>query len=174
MPMDTFAERAAELGYDVEALADAFSAEFETVCHRLTALPETEGPPRFGYFCANAAGTIVEMLSLDGLSVPRYAAACPLWVLYRTQQSPEMVIRQRALFPSGSRFVFVARARNTGPTGFGKPRHYVTDMLAMTEADAARTVYGPEPSAPVEEVGPSCRMCPRRYCLHRVEDPLSE
>ena len=173
MPMETFAARSAELGYDIEALAASFSAEVESVCHRLTALAG-EDVPRFGYFRANAAGTIIEMIGLEGLAVPRYAAACPLWVLYRAQQSPEAVIRQRALFPSGARFVFVARARLAGPIGFGRPRHYLTDMLVMTEDDAARTVYAPDPSTFVEEVGPSCRLCPRRACDHRVEDPLSE
>lgn len=173
MPMAQFEPRAAELGYDIQALADAFSVAGETVCHRLTALPRREDTPRFGYFKANAAGTIIEMLGLEGLSVPRYAAACPLWVLYRAQQSPESVIRQRALFPSGDRFIFVARARNTGPTGFGRPRHYLTDMLAMSEKDAALTVYAPGTAVPVEEVGPACRLCPRKTCPQRVEDPLA-
>lgn len=172
MPMEEFAPRAAALGYDVEALAQAFSTEIEAVCHRLTALA---GPkvPRFGYFQANAAGTIIEMIGLEGLAVPRYAAVCPLWALFRAQQSPEAVIRQRALFPSGARFVFLARARHTAPLGFGRPRQYVTDMLVMTETDAALTVYAPDSSTYVEEVGPSCRLCPRRGCPHRVEDPLS-
>ncbi len=174
MPMENFARRAEELRYDIEALAEAFSVEVDTVCRRLTALPRHDGRPRFGYLRANAAGTIIEMLKLEGLAVPRYAAACPLWVLYRAQQSPEAVIRQRALFPSGARFVFVARARNQGPTGFGKPRHYLTDMIVMREDDALFTVYSPDPSAPVEEVGPSCRLCPRTTCQHRVEDPFSE
>ncbi len=174
MPMDRFAAHAMELGYDIEALADGYSTEIPAVCHRLTALPRKEATPRFGYFQANAAGTIIEMLGLDGLAIPRYVPACPLWTLYRAQQSPEAVIRQRALFPTGARFVFVARARHAGPTGFGKPRHYLTDMLAMSEADARHTVYAPEHSTTVEEVGPSCRLCPRRSCLHRVEDPLSE
>ncbi len=174
MPMDAFAEEAANCGYDIELLAELFSAEVEAVCHRLTALPRAESVPRFGYFCANAAGIIIEMLGLEGLSVPRYAAACPLWVLFRAQQSPEAAIRQRVLFPSGERFVFVARARHTGPSGFGRPRHYVTDMVAMKEDDARHTVYDPGPSATVEEVGPSCRLCPRTTCAHRVEDPLSE
>lgn len=172
MPMTAFAERAAALRYDIETLAQAFSVEIEAVCHRLTALPRAADVPRFGYFCANAAGTIIEMLGLEGLALPRYAAACPLWVLYRAQQSPETAIRQRALFPSGARFVFVARARHQGTTGFGKPRHYITDMVAMKEDEARHTVYAPDASAPVEEVGPACRLCPRRSCLHRVEDPL--
>ena len=174
MPMDIFAARSVELRYDIEALAEAFSTDVQAVGHRLTALPRGKNVPRVGYFRANAAGTIIEILGLIGLAIPRYASACPLWVLYRAQQSPEAVIRQRALFPSGARFIFVARARHTGPTGFGKPRHYVTDMIAMTEDDARQTVYAPDPSAPVEEVGPSCRLCPRLTCIHRVEDPLSD
>lgn len=174
MPREPFAERAAASGYDIEALAETFASSIAAVCSRLTALARSDGTPRFGYYRANAAGSIIEMRGLDGLAIPRYASACPLWVLYRAQQSPEAVIRQRALFPSGARFVFVARARNTGPTGFGKPRHYVTDMIAMTEADAANTVYAPDPSALIEEIGPSCRLCPRRNCSHRVEDPFAQ
>ena len=172
-PMRTLAARAAELGYDVEALSESFSTGVDTVCRRLTAL-HGEGVPRFGYLRANAAGTIIEMIGLEGLAVPRYAAACPLWALYRAQQTPEAVVRQRVLFPSGARFVFLARARHSGPIGFGRPRHYVTDMLVMAEEDAAHTVYAPSPSTFVEEVGPGCRLCPRRACAHRVEDPLAE
>ena len=174
MPLQAFILRSRELRYDIEALADAFSAEIEAVCRRLTALPIADDLPRFGYFRANAAGTIVQMHGLQGLILPRYAAACPLWVLYRAQQSPETFLRQRALFPTGARFVFVARARLNGPSGFGKPRHYVTDMIAMSEPDAQHTVYAPEDSAVVEEVGPSCRLCPRLACHHRVEDPLTD
>jgi predicted transcriptional regulator/DNA-binding XRE family transcriptional regulator len=171
-PMIVFRARAAALGFDVEALADAFSIGIETVCHRLTALPLDDATPRFGYFRANAAGTIIEMRGLPELVIPRYASACPLWVLYRAQQSPEAMIRQRAVFPNGARFVFLARARNTGRAGFGKPRHYLTDMLALSEADAQLTVYAPDAGIPVEEVGPACRICARRACAHRVEDPL--
>ena len=173
MPMTAFTERARALRYDIETLAQAFSVEVEAVCHRLTALPRGDDVPRLGYFRANAAGTIIERLGLEELALPRYAAACPLWVLYRAQQSPEAAIRQRALFPSGARFVFVARARHQGTTGFGKPRHYITDMIAMKEDEAEHTVYAPDVSTPVEEVGPACRLCPRRSCPHRVEDPLT-
>jgi len=172
-PMDAFAPRAAELGYDIEALASTFSLGIETTCHRLTALPAADATPRFGYFRANAAGTIIEMHGLPGLAVPRYAPACPLWALYRAQQAPEEVMRQRALFPSGARFVFLARAQSAGRTGFGKPRHYVTHMLAVGEADSLLTIYAPDPGVPVEEVGPACRLCPRIACAHRVEDPLA-
>ncbi len=171
-PIEVFRLRAAELGYDIEALAATFALAVETVCQRLVALA-APGTPRFGYFRVNAAGTIVERRGLPRLVAPRYAPACPLWVLYRAQQSPEAVIRQRARFPNGDGFVFIARARNTGPTGFGKPRHYLTDMLAMTEADAGITVYAPAAGVPVEEVGPACRICSRYTCPQRVDDLMS-
>lgn len=174
LPMTSFERQAETLRFDIEALADTYSVDIDVVCQRLTALPASPGTPRFGYFRANAAGALIKQLGLENLNVPRYAPACPLWVLYRAQQSPEAVIRQRAVFPSGARFIFVARARNTGPTGFGKPRQYVTDMIAMSESDSQRTVYAPDPTALVEEVGPSCRLCPRQNCVHRVEDPLAD
>ena len=173
MPIAAFSEQAKRLRYDIEALADTFSAEVDTVCHRMISLPRAAGLPRFGYLKANASGVIIEKLGFEKLIIPRYAAACPLWVLFRAQQSPEAVIRQRALFPSGDRFVFIARARNTGMTGFGKPRHYVTDMLVMSEAHSEMTVYAPDPQSVIEEVGPGCRLCNRRACSHRVEDPLT-
>ena len=173
MPDELFCAQAKDAGYDVEALAQIFSVGVDRVCHRLTALPLSEELPKIGYVQANAAGTVVQMHNLEGLQLPRYAAACPLWALYRAQQSPEAVIRQRALFPEGARFVFLARARHVGVSGFGRPRHYVTDMIILTERDARRTVYAPDASVPLEEVGPSCRLCPRVSCIHRVEDPLS-
>jgi len=173
-PMAQFAARARDLRYDVEALAESFSIGVDLVCQRLCALPDADDVPRFGYFSANAAGSIVEARHLPGLVTPRFASACPLWVLYRAQQSPETMIRQRTLFPSGARFVFVARARHAGgPTGFGKPRHYVTDMLATTERHAAHTVYAPDGAVPVEPVGATCLSCPRRECAHRVADPIA-
>lgn len=173
VPMQTFEPLAQTLRFDIEALADAFSVDVDIVCQRLTAMPAGEGLPRFGYFCANAAGTVTQMRSLPGLSVPRYASACPLWVLYRAQQTPQTVLRQRVGFPSGARYVFVARARSTGATGFGKPRHYLTDMLTMSEADAALTAYAPDEAVPVEPVGGACRSCARHACEHRVADPLT-
>ncbi|MFO1208706.1 MAG: short-chain fatty acyl-CoA regulator family protein [Amaricoccus sp.] len=171
-PMPAFAERAAGLRYDMEALADAFGIDVTSVCQRLVALPG-EDVPRFGHFRANAASVLIERRGLPGLATPRYAAACPLWVLFRAQQSPETVIRQRAVFPTGERFVFLARAHISGSTGFGRPRHYLTDMLVVSEADARLTVYAPDPGVPVEEVGPACHICPRLHCPHRVEDPLA-
>ncbi len=178
LPMEPFISDCKEARYDIETLALEAGQCVKVICQRLTALPETdptaqdEALPRFGYFQANASGTITEMLGLPGLALPRYASACPLWVLYRAQQTPETVLRQRAVFPNGGRFVFVARARRVGAAGYNQPRHYLTDMIAMSEEDAMKTVYRPDDTTLVEEVGPACRLCPRRSCVHRADDPL--
>ncbi|MEM7405780.1 MAG: short-chain fatty acyl-CoA regulator family protein [Pseudomonadota bacterium] len=145
---------------------------FALVCERLCALAAGPGVPGFGYLRANAAGSVVAARHIGGLAAPRYAAACPLWALFRAQQVPESVVRQRVLFPDGNRFVFVARAGLSGPVGFGRARHYLTDMLVMTEDAAASTVYAADGFVPVEPVGIACRSCARRDCIHRVADPL--
>lgn len=179
MPMAGFVENALRHGFDIDLLAKHYGVEVKTICQRLTALPETTSQPesqrlpRFGYFQANASGTIIEMLGLPGLALPRYASACPLWALYRAQQTPETVLHQRAIFPNGDRFVFVARATRSGDVGYNSPRHYLTDMIAMRETDSEMTVYAPNNATPLEEVGPACRLCPRTHCLHRADDPLS-
>ena len=172
-PMRVFVDEAVRLKFDVESLANSFLINMETVFHRLSALPKSKALPSFGYYLANAAGTIVDMRALPGLVSPRYASACPLWALYRAQQSPQTIMRQHVLFPSGLKFVFLARARLLGPSGFGQPRHYVTDMLAMNDQDADETIYATDNSVPLEPVGSTCRSCPRRDCLHRVADPLT-
>jgi hypothetical protein len=96
-------------------------------------------------------------------------------VLCRAQQAPERAMRQLAAMPTGHRFVFVARAAPLGAPEFGRPRHFRTDMLVLSEADAALTVYAPRAPGELEaeEVGTSCRVCPRKGCGHRVEDPLA-
>ena len=171
-PMERFLPIAQALEYDIEAIAKQLSLSIETVCHRLTALPKSDEIPRFGYLLSNASGMVIQTRNIPTLLIPRFSPACPLWVVFRAQQSPETLIRQRVLFPNGDGFVFVARARLHGETGFGKPRHYLSDMLVMTESSAKQTVYSPDQSVYYEPVGVSCRSCIRKNCQHRVSDPL--
>lgn len=175
LPLPAFAETAAALGYDMEALAARLGASIPRICRRLTALPPGPERPRFGYVAANAAGAITDLYPIPDFAPQRHVPACPLWVLARAQQMAERAVRQRAVFPDGERLVFVARARAVGAAGFGAERHFVTDMLVMAERDAAHTVYGAGEMRGVraDPVGLSCRICTRSDCAHRVEDPLA-
>ena len=172
-PMKRFEERARTGRYDAELLANQFAAPYQVICRRLAALPSAAGAPSFAYFQANAAGTIIQQRGeIVDLPLPRYSSACPLWVLYRAQQRPQELFPQRVRLPGGGRHLFLARARNNGGAGFGAPRHYLTDMLAIGEAHAANTVYASLTDLVVEDIGPACRICPRTGCVHRVDDPL--
>ena len=84
------------------------------------------------------------------------------------------MMRQVAELPTGEQFVFAARARAEGRAGFGQPRDFVADMLAMSRADAQLTVYGDRLSAEAREpVGVACRICPRQDCERRAVDRLT-
>lgn len=179
-PAETFAEMARSLRYDIEALSAKAKLPPDLVCRRLTTLPPREGQPRIGYAAANGAGTIIELRELPGFHPMRHGSICPLWVLCRAAQYPERAVRQLASFPNGQRFVFVARARVSMPAGFGRPSHITTDMLVFPEEDAGLTVYGAgmagigSGALEPEEVGTTCRICPRKGCRHRVDDPLAD
>jgi len=173
LPDDLFEQRAVEHNFNLEELAKIFSLPIEHIYERCTSLLNSKSVPTFGYYLANASGTIITLRSIAGLNNPRYASACPLWALYRAQQTPGEIIRQRVIFPSGDRFIFLARARQHGSAGFAKPKHFMTDMLVMYEDEAASTIYAVDDSVPLEKVGSSCRSCPRQACQHRVTDPLT-
>ncbi len=173
VPAETFKQRALKYQFDIELLADDFTVDFEVICERLSALPPTEALPRFGFYQANASGNIIRSRNLPGLGVPRYGFACPLWILYRAQQTPYTVLRQHVQLPSGEGFVLVARAASTVNASFSQARHFLTDMCVLSDQDAKHTVYAPDRSTPFEPVGLSCRTCPRRNCKHRVIDPLT-
>jgi predicted transcriptional regulator len=43
---------------------------------------------------------------------------------------------------------------------------------SRTQADANKQRSIPGPDWREMDVGPACRICPRRACAHRVEDPF--
>jgi predicted transcriptional regulator len=173
-PEAEFFAAAEEARYDVEEIARRLRIPIETAFRRLSTLPRDADSPRFGYLCVNAAGHPLVRREIEGLTMPRAGGACPLWNVFRAQGRPDEATRQLVDLPSGDRFVFVARTRQVGQAKFGQPRNWVSDMLAMTEADAKRTVYGDRLSGETAEpVGFACRICPREACEQRVIDRLT-
>ena len=73
-------------------------------------------------------------------------------------------------------FLFVARAVEKPRPGFVLPRRLLSIMLACDALHADQTVYGDgldlSSAAPAVPVGPSCRLCVRRDCLHREEEAV--
>lgn len=177
LPYEEFYAAAVALRYDVAALAERFGASFEQVCHRLVTLrrPGMAGVA-FGLMRIDPAGYVSKRFSLPRLPLPRHGNACPLWAVYGAFQTVGAIVRQLAAFPTGDRFLFVARTVEKGGQAFGLPRRLLSIMLACDALQADQTIYAQgmdfTSTAPAVPVGSNCRLCVRRECRHREEDPI--
>lgn len=177
MPYDAFLDAALAARYDIDYLVQHFGVSFEQVCHRLVTLrrPGAAGI-RFGFMRVDPAGYVTKRMPLALLPLPRHGNACPLWAVYQAFQTPGVFVRQVAAFPSGERFMFVARTVEKQRPAFALPRRFVSVMLACDELYAEQTIYGDgldlgAPSLAVP-VGANCRVCTRRDCAYREEDAI--
>lgn len=177
MPYDEFYLAAQRSRYDIDYLAQRFETSFEQVCHRLVTLsrPGASGV-RFGLMRIDPAGFLTKRFPLPHLPLPRHGNACPLWAGYEAFQTPGATVRQIAEFPTGERFLFLARAVEKTRPAFTLPRRLISIMLACDVLHADRIVYADglnlSSSAPATPVGSNCRLCVRRDCGYREEDPI--
>ncbi|MGE0797640.1 MAG: helix-turn-helix domain-containing protein [Lautropia sp.] len=177
LPYEPFLDTALRLRYDVDRLVQRFGASFEQVCHRLITLrrPGAAGLP-FALMRIDAAGFTSKRFPLPRLALPRHGPACPMWAVYQALHVPGTIVRQLAEFPDGQRLLFVARTVEKSRPAFSAPRRLQSIMLACDALHADQTVYGDGldlgSSAPVVPVGPNCRLCVRRDCVYRAEDPI--
>lgn len=177
LPYDGFHEAAVRSRYDIDYLAQRFGVSVEQVCHRLVTLrrPGAEGIP-FGMMRVDPAGFVTKRFPLPHLLLPRHGNACPLWAVYQAFQSPGALVRQLADFPSGDRYLFLARTVEKDRRTFAMPRRLMSIMLACDALHADKTVYAQgldlSSSAPATPVGANCRLCTRRECAYREEDPI--
>ncbi|MGB7481665.1 MAG: short-chain fatty acyl-CoA regulator family protein, partial [Burkholderiaceae bacterium] len=177
LPYDDFLDAAVAARYDIDYLCHKFGASFEQVCHRLVTLkkPGREGI-RFGFMRSDPAGYVTKRFPLPYMSLPRYGNACPLWAVYQAFQTPGAMIRQLAEFPTGDRYFFLARAVEKQLPSFSSAKHLMSIMLVCEAIHADQIVYGDgldlSSAAPTTPVGPTCRLCVRRNCASREEDPI--
>ncbi len=177
MPYDAVHAAAVAARYDIDHLCARYGASFEQVSHRLVTLrrPGMQGI-RFGFLRVDPAGHLSKGQSLPGLPLPRYGNACALWAVYKAFQTPGQLERQLAEFPSGSRYLFLARAVEKPRSRFLAPRRFVSVMLACDVLQADPLVYADgldlSSQAPAVPVGTTCRTCVRSRCDWRQEDPI--
>jgi XRE family transcriptional regulator, fatty acid utilization regulator len=175
MPYERFLEVAERNRYDLDRLSATFGCSYEQVAHRLVTLrrPGAQGI-RFAFMRSDPSGFVSKRLPLPSLSLPRYGAACPMWVVYTAFQTPGTTVRSFGELPGGDQFLFFARAVEKRPQHVGLPRHLLSVMLACDANDAARVVYadGLDRARALVPVGITCRLCRRESCGHRQEAPL--
>lgn len=155
----------AEVGPDVIALAARFSVGVPLMMRRLAAVPGIEA----GLVVADRAGSLLFRKDVEGFTIPRHGAACPLWPLFQVMGQPGQVIRSRVEMPTrdGAVFDCLAAAEPVGPMALNVPPLLEATMLVLPVPDDA-TRGNPV----VEQVGPACHICPRSGCPGRREPSI--
>jgi len=137
------------------------------VLRRVATLPDLPS----GLAIADGSGTITTRKPLPGFPFPRFAAACPLWPLYRALPRPSQPVRAEIALPgpTGLRFLAFAISDIAYPGGLDGPEVVTATMLILpARTPASATGKAPVP-APVQPVGTTCRICPRAGCAARRE-----
>ncbi len=158
LPLGPFSAALAEIGPDPARLAARFSAGVLSVMRRIALMPGAEA----GLVMCDASGTLLFRKPARGFTLPRFAAACPLWPLFSALARPGMAVG--ALLdtppPAGARFHALAFCEAELPFGFQGPDLRTAAMLILPAPGA------PGPALPV---GSTCRICARDACPARRE-----
>ncbi|WP_189369978.1 helix-turn-helix transcriptional regulator [Tateyamaria omphalii] len=154
-----------EDGLDVIALSNRFGVSVPHMMRRLAAVPGLDA----GLVVSDRAGSLLFRKDIEGFTIPRHGAACPLWPLFQVLAQPGQAIHARVQMPSrdGAVFDCYAAAQPVGPLIVNTPRLVEAAMLILPVPD------GPEPNGlTIQEVGPACRICPRGRCAGRREPSI--
>ncbi len=155
----------AEDGVDVIALSDRFGVSVPHMMRRLAAVPGLDA----GLVVSDRAGSLLFRKDIEGFTIPRHGAACPLWPLFQVMGQPGQVIRARVQMPTRDGVVFdcFAAAEPVGPMVFNAPRLLEAAMLILPVPDSPTAG-----DVPVQDIGPACRICPRGGCAGRREPSI--
>ena len=151
---------------DPVALAQAAGASVPATLRRLGSLPPDLAPGSAGLVIADTAGALILRRRLDGFTLPRSGAACPLGPLFDAAQRPGQPIRRLVEFagPPPRRFLTYAAAEAATPGGYDHPAVLRLTMLILPHD-------GPV-DQPVRPIGGACAICPRGNCAARREPSI--
>ena len=153
---------------DPATIAREEGVDLACVFRRLAAIPKDILPDGAGLAICDGSGTLTFRKPVDGFTLPRFGAACPLLPLYQALSRPMSPVR--ALVEQAGRtprtFLTYSIAQPAYQAGFGDPTVFEATMLIFDAGPGAR-----EPGAAVP-VGPTCRICPREACSARREPTI--
>ncbi len=169
MPLAAFQFAMTEIGQDPAVLATRFGCDLAAVFRRLASLPRRAGAARIGLVECDSSGTLTVRKPVEGFSLPRFGAACPLWPLYQALGRPMTPIRMRVAQAGRNPTIYLAYAISQPATrpNFDLPQMFHATMLILPE-----DVAGRDDSQPVLPIGSSCRICPRADCAARREPSI--
>ena len=171
MPLRRFADAAARLGWNPQALAAEFGQGVPAVFRRLAVLrrPWIEAPA-FGLIVVTASGYPLLRRPLPDFALPRHGNACPLWPLFQTFARPGVVLLERIEHDAGRPFVTLSLAAPRRPPALGEVPDLEAAMLIVAERESPFATAAA--ARPTLAVGTSCRICTRGDCPARAQPQL--
>ena len=164
LPLAVFSGRAEAMAYDPASLAAHFGQPLAVVLRRLACLPADTHPP-MGLAICDAAGGLTVLKPVAGFTLPRRAAACPLWPLYQALGQPGRPVRADLTVAGGRGLMLRGYAVAAWlDAGFDLPPRIEAVMLVQGG--------GADGGAGSTEVGQTCRLCPRQTCPARREPSI--
>lgn len=163
LPAARVREAAAAHGLDPARLAQVAGTSVLTAMRRMALVPGL----RLGVVICDASGTFLFRKPVEGFSLPRFGAACPLWPLFEALSRPMMPIQRLVQTAERlpMRFQAMAICETRLLAGFSGSVLREAGMLLLP----LDTV---PPEASIEAVGTSCRICPRLDCAARREPSI--
>ncbi|MEO9574095.1 MAG: short-chain fatty acyl-CoA regulator family protein [Tateyamaria sp.] len=154
-----------DLGIDPTALAARFRVSVGCILRRLISIPDLG----IGLLVADRAGSLLFRKGVEGFTLPRFGAGCPLWPLFQAFGAPGQVLFQRVRMPSRAEGLFdcYATAEPVGYVEVNTPPLLHSTML-IVPVTAPEDADGPPPF----HVGPACRICPAAQCQSRREPSI--
>lgn len=148
-------------GTDPMSLARQSGQPVARVLRRMAALPELGA----GLVVCDRAGTVIFRKSVEGFTVPRHGACCPLWPLFAALAQPGTVLSEKVnqVGRAEAGFDSYATAEAASPAGYNAAPLVRGVMLLLPAApDGAHT----------QKVGSTCRVCPQEGCVARREPSI--
>lgn len=171
IPLDVAAGAVARHGIDPLAIARDLDVDLATVLRRLAAMPEAMLPGPVGLAICDASGAFILRKQVEGFSLLRHWAACPLWPLFQSLTQPLRPMR-RLLQQSNrdrSTVLTFTVAAPVAEIGFEEDLLLRAHMLIVPQTlhNADKTT---ETSA--RPVGLTCRTCELDNCRARREPSI--
>jgi transcriptional regulator with XRE-family HTH domain len=163
---DTLKQVAARQHFNPVGIAQELEIDLDDVFVLLAHLPPGPETPLFGIISCDGSGGVRFRKELAGLSLPKYASACPLWPIYRAFGQPGQPIRAIIETPMGERFLTYSCARHTGTADFGLPGLMQSTMIYTGDETLLAEARGNLATDAIP-VGLQCAICPRAACTAR-------
>ena len=137
--------------------------------------PGWRGVP-FYFARVDMAGNITKRHSATRFQFARFGGACPLWNVHRAFETPGQFLRQLAQTPDGVRYLCLSREVAKPGGSFRAPVRRFAICLGCEISHASDLIYADDLDmanpAGYEQIGISCRICPRTDCHQRSVPPI--